>query len=123
MSQAQQSALAALGGMEETAPLENSEPIDASPASSHVGQWKATAGNGATVELTLEADGSFVWVANSQGKRSSFEGNYSFENGALTLVRSSDNQKLAGQFTPASDGGMNFRLNGAKDAGLTFLRS
>lgn len=123
MSQAQQSALAALGGMEETLPLETAAPVEQAPLSSHVGQWKATLGNGATVELTLQADGSFVWVANSQGKTSSFEGSYSLENGSLTLVRSSDNQKLAGQFTPTSDGGMNFRLNGAKDAGLTFLRS
>lgn len=107
-------------------PVEESQPVEQSqqsPSSGHVGQWKANLANGTTVELTLQADGSFVWVANSSGKTSSFQGSYTIAGGALTLVRSSDNQKLAGSLTSLSNGGMNFKLNGAKDNGLNFSRS
>lgn len=132
MDEVQQSALLALGG-EEDAGL-GAEPIGQSsagagvtetsaPLASHVGQWKAAIPNNATVQLTLNADGSFAWVAVSGDKTSSFEGSYTVSGGALTLVRSSDNQKLAGQLTPTKDGGINFKLNGTKDAGLNFVRS
>lgn len=130
MDEVQQSALLALGG--EDAGLA-AEPISqasasadaaetAAPLASHVGQWKASIPNNATVQLTLNADGSFAWVAVNGDKTSSFEGSYTVSGGALTLVRSSDNQKLAGQLTPTQDGGMNFKLNGTKDAGLNFIR-
>ena len=131
MDEVQQSALLALGG--EDAGLA-AEPINQAAAStgvtetsvplaSHVGEWKATIPNNATVQLTLNADGSFAWVAVNGDKTSSFEGSYTMSGGALTLVRSSDNQKLAGQLTPTKDGGLNFKLNGTKDAGLNFFRS
>ncbi len=134
MNEVQQSALQALGGMDSEVATgvdpsqgqEAAQPVEQSqvtPSAGHVGRWKATLGNGATVELTLQADGSFSWVATSSGKTSSFQGNYSVEGGALTLVRSSDNQKLAGSLSGTAGGGMNFKLNGAKDAGLNFSRS
>lgn len=131
MDDVQRSALLALGG--EDAGLA-AEPIrqpsagaevteTSAPLANHVGQWKATIPNNATVQLTLNADGSFAWVAINGDKSSSFEGSYTIAGGALTLVRSSDNQKLAGQLTPTKEGGLNFKLNGTKDAGLNFFRS
>ena len=134
MSDVQQSALQALGGMDEEVasnveqaqPIDEAQPVEQSqlsPNAGHVGQWKASMASGATVELTLQADGSFSWVATSSGKTSSFQGNYTVDGGSLTLVRSSDNQKLAGSLTPLGSGGMNFKLNGAKDTGLNFERS
>lgn len=127
MSEAQQSALQALGGISDEgasqATTQFTEAAQPAAAGVHVGRWQATLGNGSIVQLHLQADGSFVWTATTSGKTSSFEGNYSLENGALTLVRSSDNQKLAGSLTPTSNGGVNFKLNGAKDAGLSFSRS
>ena len=151
MGEAQQSALQALTDMgeevaqaEQAAPLDEAQPLDQaqpidesqqddesqpveqsqlSTSASHVGQWKASLANGSTVELALQADGSFVWVAVSGGKTSSFRGTFTIQGGMLTLVRSSDNQKLAGAFTPIAGGKMNFKLSGAKDAGLNFSRS
>jgi hypothetical protein len=130
MDEAQRSALLALGGDDAGLAAEPIRQASASaglantsaPQATHVGQWKATIPNNATVELTLNADGSFVWVAINGDKTSSFEGSYTLSGGALTLV-SSDNQKLAGQLTPTKDGGINFKLNGTKDAGLNFVRS
>lgn len=90
--------------------------------SGRVGNWSATLPNGATIQLSLQADGSFTWVATSSGKSSSFAGTYSFEQNSLSLVRSTDSQKLAGAITSAANG-FNFKLNGAKDAGLNFTRS
>ncbi len=131
MDEVQRSALLALGGedaglaAEPTSQPSTSAGVTATsaPLASHVGQWKATIPNNATVQLTLNADGSFAWIAVNGDKSSSFEGSYTVAGGTLTLVRSSDNQKLAGQLTPTKDGGLNFKLNGTKDAGLNFFRS
>lgn len=125
MAEIEQSALQALADMNEEAatPAAGEAADNTAPATDHhIGQWKATLGNGSTVELTLAADGAFVWVANSNGKTSSFQGSYTVDGQSLTLVRSSDNQKLAGTLT-AINGGMNFKQHGGKDAGLNFVRS
>jgi len=96
---------------------------DQQPAQSagHVGNWTARTPNGATVQLTLQADGSFTWTANNSGKTNSFQGTYTLGNGSLSLARSTDNQKLAGSIT-SSASGFNFKLTGAKDSGLNFAR-
>ena len=95
--------------------------MQAQPKPRHVGTWQAKTPNNAVVTLTLNADGSFSWLADNNSKISRFDGNFTVADGKLTLSRSSDNQKLAGQFV-LSDNSFNFRLDGAKDTGLDFSR-
>ena len=86
----------------------------------NVGTWVAKVGTEATVQLDLRADGSFTWTATRNGKTSNFAGQYDINGGKLTLTRS-DNQELAGNMTRNANG-FNFKLSGAKDAGLNFAR-
>ncbi len=123
---AQMTALQALASMGGTA----ANPAPATPAAtgattpSEVGTWTATLSNGARVQLQLQADGTFNWVATNQtGRASSFSGSYSIAGGSLTLVRSTDNQKLAGTMTQNGSNAFNFKLAGANDNGLNFVRA
>ena len=72
------------------------------------------------MKLDLRADGSFTWTATRSGKTSNFAGQYTMQGGKLTLTRN-DSQKLAGDMT-INSGGFNYKLEGAKDAGLNFAR-
>lgn len=124
---AERSALEALGGFAapaETAPSEVTASAEAPSQPAHIGQWRAALPNGSSVQLTLQADGSFVWVATSKdGSNSSFEGTYSVGQASLILVRSSDNQKLTGAMTLTGSDGFSFQLNSKKAAALNFVRS
>jgi len=109
--------LASFGG--EPAP----QPQAAEPAANgRVGTWTANLPNKATVQLNLQADGSFNWTANLNGKTSQFSGNYSFDGDKLTLTRA-DGQKLSGQMLNTGANNFTFKLDGSKDNGLTFARS
>jgi uncharacterized protein (TIGR03066 family) len=89
-----------------------------------VGVWTAKLANGARVQLSLQADGKFSWTATNQsGRQSTFSGSYSIGGGNLTLTRSTDNQKLAGTMTQSGTNAFNFKLAGAKDSGLNFVRA
>ncbi len=117
---AETTALAALGSFAGEAP---SEPAAVEPrGSGQTGTFAATLPNGATVQLTLQADGNFNWSATLNGKTSSFQGTYTLQGDQLTLVRSDDNQKLAGKLTPNRENGFTFKLDGTQDAGLSFAR-
>ncbi len=119
---AEQSALQLLGAMGGTAQPQTQQPqAQAQPTNSNVGTWVAKVGDQATVRLELRADNTFTWTATRNGKTSNFSGNYSTQGGKLTLTRS-DNQSLAGAMTINANG-FNFKLDGAKDNGLTFARA
>ncbi|MFN8707196.1 MAG: hypothetical protein ACK50J_10985 [Planctomyces sp.] len=124
---AERSALEALGGFAapaETTPSEVTASAEAPSQPAHIGQWRAALPNGSNVQLTLQADGNFVWVATSKdGSNSSFEGTYSVGQSSLILVRSSDNQKLTGAMTLTGSDGFSFQLNSKKAAALNFVRS
>jgi hypothetical protein len=90
--------------------------------SNFVGSWTATVNGANSVQLQLNADGAFNWVANSNGKTSSFNGSYTIANGQLTLVRSNDSQQLAGTLTPEASGGFRFKLASAGGDGLLFVQ-
>ncbi len=114
---AQTSALQALGGF---APPQTAQVQ--TPA--HVGNWSATLGNGASVQLVLQADGSFSWSAtNKSGNASTFQGSYTVGNGSLTLTRANDSQRLAGSMTTTSNNAFSFKLAGNNAAGINFTRS
>ena len=112
------------GGFDEAQPVQTSSHSGGQPRQPmHVGKWTASLQNGSKVELSLQPNGTFSWVAASGEKVSSFEGNYTVAGGSLTLIRSSDNQKLIGSMTPAGSSRFTFKLTGAKDTGLQFSRS
>ena len=92
------------------------------PAASHIGTWKANLPANQSVQLTLNADGSFVWTAIRSGKSSTFQGQFRLESGRLTLVRSNDLQQMAGSWSGAENQ-FTFKLNGATTGGLAFQRS
>lgn len=117
------SALQALGGF---APPTQSQPAPQPQVQvpAHVGSWTATLGNGANVRLTLQNDGSFVWVATNQnGNASSFSGRYTVGNGSLTLNRNNDNQQLSGSMTTTGGNAFSFKLAGNNAAAINFSRS
>ncbi len=121
----QQSALQMLSafGVEsevESTPVE--EPQVEQPQFTEVGTWKATLANGAVVQLELAANRQFVWKAVSQGKLSTFSGNFNINNGTLTLDRSNDSKKLTGSMTPNGLEAFTFQLQGTSDNGLEFVR-
>lgn len=128
---AEMSALQLLAGMsgDQTQPqqpeasAQSSAPQaqSARPQNGRVGTWIAKLPNNTNVQLELRADGSFVWTATAKGKTSNFSGNYNVNGESLTLIRGSDNQRLAGTLTDNA-GGFNFKLSGAKDSGLNFAR-
>ena len=122
---AQQSALQALGGF---APPQNAAAQSAieapqTPQSTIAGAWTANLSNGARVQLSLQADGNFSWMAvNKDGQASTFQGTYSMENGSLSLSRSTDGQKLTGSLTPSGTNNFSFKLSDAQSSSLDFVR-
>ncbi|QDV74757.1 hypothetical protein [Botrimarina mediterranea] len=108
-------ALAAFGGAPAAQGVSSQSP-------SFVGSWTANVNGTNRVQLQLDANGGFNWVANSNGKVSSFGGSYTLANGQLTLIRSSDNQQLAGTLIPESAGGFRFKLASSTGDGLLFVR-
>jgi hypothetical protein len=119
------SALQALAGMAGSqTPAGGSDVPTAPQPANHVGTWAARLANGASVQLELQANGQFSWTArNKSGQTSTFQGSYSVANGTLTLTRTNDNQQLVGAFNASSQNAFNFKLTGAKDAGLSFVRA
>lgn len=88
------------------------------------GKWTARLDNGAVVQLTLQSGGLFNWTAtNKSGQVSTFQGTYTVAGGSLTLIRSNDNTKLEGSMSQIDGNRFNFKLSGASDKGLDFVRS
>ena len=122
---AQQSALQALGGFAppQNASVQSAIEVPQTPQLTFTGAWTASLSNGARVQLSLQADGNFSWVAvNKDGQASSFQGTYSMENGSLSLSRSTDGQKLTGSLTPSGANNFSFKLSDAQASSLDFVR-
>ena len=123
---AQQSALQALGGFAppQAAAAQSSTIAPPNQQATLSGSFKANLSNGARVELSLQADGQFNWVAvNSAGQASSFKGTYQVDNSSLSLSRSTDGQTLSGSLTINSSNGFSFKLADSKSSSLDFVRS
>lgn len=127
-SAAELSALQALGGFappqaEATAAPPQAQTLPTAPPA-HVGTWSASMPNGARVQLTLNADGTFSWSAiNSAGNASTFQGSYQFDGTTLTLNRSNDSQKLVGSVIFNGAAAFNFKMSDAQAGSLAFARS
>lgn len=119
---AQMSALQALGGFAPPQAAPAQQPQIQTPA--HVGTWTASLGNGASVQLVLNGNGTFSWSAtNKGGTASSFSGNYTVGNGTLSLTRSGDNQQLGGSMTIDGNNAFSFKVAGNNAAAINFSRS
>ncbi|OYP34905.1 hypothetical protein [Rhodopirellula sp. MGV] len=115
-------ALAALAGVSASTPAPaTSAPQPAAPVAGHVGTFRATLPSNLAVDLQLAADGTFSWTVDNNGTPKSFSGQYRLEGGQLTLVRSTDLQKMAGTFVVQGNG-FKFTLDGANNGGLEFQR-
>jgi hypothetical protein len=119
--------LASIAGEEEstssaTTSIPEFTPASTPTASPHTGSWKVSLPGNQQVELALNANGSFRWTATRDGKSTSFEGQYRLESGRLTLVRSGDLQQMAGTWT-GQGSNFTFKLDGATNSGLAFVRS
>ena len=89
-----------------------------------MGNWTATLGNGAHVQLILQADGNFRWSAtNKAGIASSFSGRFMVGNGSLTLIRDNDSQRLEGSMTNDSQNNFSFKVAGMNTAAINFTRN
>ena len=88
----------------------------------HVGSWSVQLSSDQSIVLTLDADGTFRWMATKGGSSSEFNGDYRLDGERLTLVRSLDLQQMAGDWTPG-ESGFTFKLDGATNSGLAFSRS
>lgn len=129
---AEQSALQALGGFapptEQPAPQQAAqsgqqvEPVQSDPGLS--GIWTASLSNGASVRLTMTAEGSFEWIATSAtGGQSSFQGQFAVSSNQLSLTRSGDQQQLSGTLTRTGADTFSFQLSTSNAAKLDFRRS
>ncbi len=126
LANAQQSALQALGGFAppqaavESSAMSTNVPGQQNPMA---GSWTASLPNGARVQLALQADGNFSWTAiNKDGQSSVFQGTYAVENGALSLTRGNDGQKLQGSMTMTGSNTFSFKLAADQSAALEFVR-
>ena len=113
---AQQSALEALAGWDGS-----DMATAASQTTAPTGNYQAKLPSGASIRMTLNSDGTFRWTAVKDGKTSVGQGKYTLNAGALRLVRSSDQQKLEGAFTPTQQGFI-LRVAGAKETNLNFVK-
>jgi len=120
----QMTALQALGGIAppQAAPAQTA-PVQAQTLG-YIGNWTATLGNGANVQLALQNDGSFSWSAtNKTGTASSFSGRFTIGNGSLALIRGNDNQRLEGNMTNSGQDAFSFKVAGNNAAAISFSRN
>ena len=76
------------------------------------------------MQLSLQADGRFNWIAtNASGSSSSFAGNYTVDNGTLNLNRSNDGQQLSGGMAADGNDAFRFQVAGNNAAAISFARS
>ena len=123
---AQQSALQALGGFAppQAAAAQSATITPADQGSVLSGNFTANLSNGARVELSLQADGRFNWVAvNNAGQSSNFQGTYRMDNASLSLSRSNDGQTLSGSLTTNGPNSFGFKLADANSSSLNFVRN
>jgi tetratricopeptide (TPR) repeat protein len=111
----------------DTAPQEAASPPAApaqpASASSLVGNWTATRGDGATIKLALGSDGKFTWTLDQYGKSQQFSGPYTVADNLL-ILKQGENPMMVGQVALLAGGRFNFKLVGdnPSDPGLTFAR-
>jgi tetratricopeptide (TPR) repeat protein len=103
-------------------PTTEPEPKRTAP-SSIVGNWKAPATAGGTVELTLLEDGRFTWKLTRQDKSQTFEGQYELTGTALVLEYSNGGTMVARVNSEGTDR-FAFKMVGGQpnDPGLTFTK-
>ena len=94
-----------------------------SPKGNIVGSWTASPEPGVSIALTIGEDGAFRWTVGQEGQSQPIQGDYSYENGVLSLVRS-ENDAMVGRVTWKSDSEFVFQAmgGGPNDPGLTFKR-
>ena len=103
-------------------PSTEPEPKRTAP-SSIVGNWKAPATGGGTVEVSLAEDGRFTWKVTRGDKSQTFDGQYELTGTALVLEYSSGGTMVARVNAEGADR-FAFKMVGGQpnDPGLTFSK-
>ncbi len=93
------------------------------PRGDVVGNWKAPATGGATVELSLNKDGRFTWGVTRSSKSQTFNGKYELTGTTLVLDYSNGGTMVARVNAEGPDR-FSFKMIGgpANDPGLTFTK-
>jgi uncharacterized protein (TIGR03066 family) len=91
------------------------------PPASVVGNWKAPAKGGGTVELSLAKDGRFAWKVTRGDKSQTFDGQYDLTGKALVLEYSNGGTMVARVNAEGTDR-FTFKMVGGppNDPGLAF---
>jgi hypothetical protein len=110
---------------EQPAPAAAATPVPAKPvaAAALVGDWKARRADGATIALSLTANGQYAWKFIQQDKLQKFTGPYAVADNLL-ILKQNDTPVMVGQVCLLPDGRFSFKLPGGNpsDPGLTFAK-
>jgi hypothetical protein len=107
----------------ETSPTASDEKQPTTAPQTLVGNWKAPASGGGTIELSLADGGRFKWTYARPGKSQSFDGKY--ELAGTTLVLEYDNGgTMVGKINAEGPNQFLFKMIGSpqSDSGLAFSK-
>ena len=99
-------------------------PAFAAPDASTIGgSWTATPQPEVTIGLTLKPENKFTWGVTQAGKTQSFDGEYTYGDGTITLVQA-NGPSLVGKLSWTDKNHFGFKIAGgpARDPGLKFAR-
>ena len=89
------------------------------------GLWKAPRQEGGSINLLINADGTFVWTIEDKAavKKDSFDGTFTLDENLMALTRKTGGA-LMGRITALSETSFLFRMDGGPpgDPGLTFRK-
>lgn len=110
-------------GSTTTAPSTTQPEPKRTPPTSVVGNWRATAKGGGTVDLSLGADDRFTWKYGRQEKTQSFDGKYELAGTTLVLEYNNGGTMAAKVDAEAKDR-FSFKMVGGppNDPGLVFSK-
>jgi tetratricopeptide (TPR) repeat protein len=93
------------------------------PMGNLVGSWKASPAKDVTIALVVGQDGQFTWTVTQQGKSQPISGNYTYDQGVLTLNQAKGDP-LAGTVAWQDDSHFTFQAQGGgpNDSGLAFSK-
>jgi hypothetical protein len=91
----------------------SSQPVP--PPSDLIGRWKATPMPDVNIELTIQENGQFDWVVQSDGHTDAINGEADYSDGVLTLLQD-EAPPLAGKIVNRGENRFGFELVGGPQA-------
>ena len=107
-------------------------PVPSCPSSTNhrlssrtqLGTWRSTPAQGLELIITLNANRTFAWVVNADGKISVISGTYSVTGSELTLISGTDGDVIRGTVMMDKAGAINLAFANPSEPtmALTFAR-